>query len=63
MAEGFGIWLRVLVLGFRDLAYGFGFRVFGFDLGFCDFALFFWVSGLDLRFWFKCFGIWLLVLG
>ena len=36
--QGFGIWLRFLGLGFRDLAKGFGFRVFGFDLEYLDFA-------------------------
>ena len=44
---GFGILFRVLDLGCWDLAYGFGFRVFGVGLGF-------WVWG---------FWSWLRVLG
>ena len=32
--EGFGIWRRVLDLGFWDFGLGFGFRVFGFGLRF-----------------------------
>ena len=32
------IWLRVWGLGFWDLALGFGFRVWGFGVGFLEMA-------------------------